>query len=205
MSSPSEPAATAGVKRPRSEDEESSNNSAARLDIKTETHLRLDLAASSDEDAEIAGKNGESGENDDGLESASGITESNTEPTGNEEIDEEEEEEEEDEEEDDDDVGVSRKAKRRRANQFLDIEAEVDDEEEDELDEDDEEAELLREQFILDDHVEKDTALPDATDDRLHREYDQRRQKAEDQDAEELAETLKQRACQGTNVERIER
>ncbi|KAM9940215.1 hypothetical protein OXX80_000325 [Metschnikowia pulcherrima] len=193
MSSPSESAPTAGVKRPRSEDEESSNNSAARLDIKTETHSRLDSAASSDEDAEIAGKNGESGENNDGLESASGITESNTEPTGNEENDEEEEDDEEDEEEDDDDVGVSRKAKRRRANQFLDIEAEVDDEEEDELDEDDEEAELLREQFISDDHVEKDTALPDATDDRLHREYDQRRQKAEDQDAEELAETLKQR------------
>lgn len=113
----------------------------------------------------------------------------------NDENDEEgegDEDEEGEEEDDDDDVGQTRKAKRRRANQFLDIEAEVDDEEEDELDEDDEEAELLREQFISDDHVDK-SELPDANDDRLHREYDQRRQKAEDQDAEELAETLKQR------------
>ena len=30
-------------------------------------------------------------------------------------------------------------------------------------------------------------------DDRLHRQYDNRRQQAEDQDAEQLAETLKQR------------
>lgn len=105
--------------------------------------------------------------------------------------DNEEEEDEEDEEEE-----PQQKKKRRRANQFLDIEAEVDDEEEDELDEDDEEAELLREQFIADDHVERDGnegAMPGPDDDRLHRQYDQRRQQAEDQDAEELAETLKQR------------
>lgn len=107
--------------------------------------------------------------------------------TNNEDLDDEEEED-----EDDDDVSLSRKAKRRRANQFLDIEAEVDDEEEDELDEDDEEAELLREQFLSDEHAEKGE-VPDANDDRLHRQYDQRRQQAEDQDAEELAETLKQR------------
>ncbi|KAF3985643.1 hypothetical protein FT663_05216 [Candidozyma haemuli var. vulneris] len=103
--------------------------------------------------------------------------------------DDEDEEEEDDEEED-----SPQKKKRRRANQFLDIEAEVDDEEEDELDEDDEEAELLREQFISDDHVEKHDGEPTRPDDdRLHRQYDQRRQQAEDQDAEELAETLKQR------------
>lgn len=94
----------------------------------------------------------------------------------------------------DDEDDLPRKKKRRRANQFLDIEAEVDDEEEDELDEDDEEAELLREQFISDDHVEKSEGEPTRPDDdRLHRQYDQRRQQAEDQDAEELAETLKQR------------
>lgn len=111
---------------------------------------------------------------------------------GEEGNDVDEDEEDEDDDEDDDDVSLSRKAKRRRANQFLDIEAEVDDEEEDELDEDDEEAELLREQFISDEHVDKGE-VPDANDDRLHRQYDQRRQQAEDQDAEELAETLKQR------------
>lgn len=122
-------------------------------------------------------------------------TEKIPEPSANgdaEKIDEDDDEEEEEDEEDE--VSLSRKRKRRRANQFLDIEAEVDDEEEDELDEDDEEAELLREQFISDDHIERDSAamaLPE--DDRLHRQYDQRRQQAEDQDAEELAETLKQR------------
>ncbi|GBL47957.1 hypothetical_protein [Candidozyma auris] len=105
-----------------------------------------------------------------------------------------EEDEDAEEEEDDDEESTSRKRKRRRANQFLDIEAEVDDEEEDELDDEDEEAELLREQFITDDHVDKQEGLPSRPDDdRLHRQYDQRRQKAEDQDAEELAETLKQR------------
>lgn len=51
---------------------------------------------------------------------------------------------------------------------------------------------FLREQFISDEHVDKGE-VPDANDDRLHRQYDQRRQQAEDQDAEELAETLKQR------------
>lgn len=106
----------------------------------------------------------------------------------------ENDDDEDDDDEDEDDVNLARKRQRRRANQFLDIEAEVDDEEEDELDEDDEEAELLREQFISDDHVERDEgALPRPEDDRLHRQYDQRRQQAEDQDAEELAETLKQR------------
>lgn len=112
---------------------------------------------------------------------------------GEEEEEDEEDEEEDEDDEDDEEVGGRRKKKSRRANQFLDIEAEVDDEEEDELDEDDEEAELLREQFISDDHVERDTNLPAPDDDRLHREYDQRRQHAEDQDAEKLAETLKQR------------
>lgn len=120
-------------------------------------------------------------ENDDGDESEEVRVDDDKELNDDEDVDDEEDE-------------LPKKKKRRRANQFLDIEAEVDDEEEDELDEDDEEAELLREQFISDDHVDKpegEPALPH--DDRLHREYDQRRQQAEDQDAEELAETLKQR------------
>ncbi|RLV96063.1 Transcription elongation factor SPT5 [Spathaspora sp. JA1] len=106
------------------------------------------------------------------------------------------EDDEDDEEEDEDEEEVTRKRKRRRggANQFIDIEAEVDDEEEDELDEDDEEAELLRQQFITEDHPDDgDISSKDHVDDRLHRQYDRRRQEAEDQDAEQLAETLKQR------------
>lgn len=100
----------------------------------------------------------------------------------------------EDDDEEDEEIG-SKKRKRRRANQFIDIEAEVDDEEEDELDEDDEEAEILREQFIADDQAraEEGEDLGAHQDDRLHRQFDRRRQEEEDQDAEELAETLKQR------------
>lgn len=124
-----------------------------------------------------------------------GVSEENDENDENEDEDEEDEDEEDDDEDDEDDAPAKRK--RRRANQFIDIEAEVDDEEEEELDEDDEEAELLREQFIADDRVETEDGRPsrpeDHTDDRLHRQFDQRRQEAEDQDAEQLAETLKQR------------
>lgn len=111
----------------------------------------------------------------------------------NDENEDDEDDDDDEEDDDDDNVGSSKKSKRRRANQFLDIEAEVDDEEEDELDEDDEEAELLREQFISDDPNEREANIPGHDDDRLHRQYDQRRQEAEDQDAEQLAETLKQR------------
>ena len=104
----------------------------------------------------------------------------------------EEDEDEDDEEDDEEDDDVPRKRKRRRgANQFFDIEAEVDDEEEDEIDEDDEEAELLREEFISDDKAEEGSR--EQVDDRLHREYDRRRQEVEDQDAEVLAQTLKER------------
>lgn len=109
-----------------------------------------------------------------------------------EEQDEDEEEEEDDEEEDEEDEVSSRRKRRRGANQFFDIEAEVDDEEEDEEDED-EEAELMREEFITDDHAPVETVEKMPQDDRLHRQYDNRRQQAEDQDAEQLAETLKQR------------
>lgn len=108
---------------------------------------------------------------------------SDTKDVDNEDNDDDDEEDEEEEEE------APRRKRRRAANQFIDIEAEVDDEEEDELDEDDEEAELIREQFISDDRAAEDGAR----DDRLHREYDLRRQEAEDQDAEELAQTLKEK------------
>lgn len=123
-----------------------------------------------------------------------GVGEENDGENEDEENDDDDDEEEDDEDDEDD---APSKRKRRRANQFVDIEAEVDDEEEEELDEDDEEAELLREQFIADDRVETADGRPtrpeEHTDDRLHRQFDQRRQEAEDQDAEQLAETLKQR------------
>lgn len=112
--------------------------------------------------------------------------EENEENDENEENEEESEEENENDDEDDD----LRSRKRRRANQFVDIEAEVDDEEDEEIDEEDEEAELLREQFLADD---KEAPETERQDDRLHREFDRRRQETEDQDAEALAETLKQR------------
>ncbi|ODV77116.1 transcription elongation factor Spt5 [Suhomyces tanzawaensis NRRL Y-17324] len=105
----------------------------------------------------------------------------------------EDDDEEEEEEDEDDDITNKKRKRRRAANQFVDIEAEVDDEEEDELDEDDEEAELLREQFISDDRDNAEGNDGDNQDDRLHRQYDRRRQEAEDQNAEKLAETLKQR------------
>lgn len=152
-----------GIKRPRDESDDESGFAPSSGGVKTE--------------GDSNAQSGQISEADDANEGGD---------------DDEENDDEEEEDDEDDDVGQSRKAKRRRANQFLDIEAEVDDEEEDELDEDDEEAELLREQFISDEHVDK-SEVPDANDDRLHRQYDQRRQQAEDQDAEELAETLKQR------------
>lgn len=109
---------------------------------------------------------------------------------GENEDENDENEDENDENNDDDEDQDLRSHKRRRANQFVDIEAEVDDEEEEEIDEDDEEAELLREQFLADD---KDAHEAEGQGDRLHREFDRRRQETEDQDAEALAETLKQR------------
>ena len=109
----------------------------------------------------------------------------------------EDEDDEDEEDEDENEPLANTRKRRRRANQFIDIEAEVDDEEEDELDEDDEEAELLREQFISDDRhldgLHDGAAGGDPSDDRLHRQFDRRRQEEEDQDAEKLAETLKQR------------
>ncbi|KAI5952025.1 SPT5 [Candida jiufengensis] len=106
-------------------------------------------------------------------------------------VQEDEEEDEDEDDEEEDEVSSRRRKRKRGANQYFDIEAEVDDEDEDEVDEDEEEAEMFREQFISDDHGAEDGS--ENRDDRLHRQYDRRRQEAEDQDAEQLAETLKQR------------
>lgn len=160
-----EPSPAAGVKRPREDDVDAAAGATPLSDANVDQQSGdVDQQSGNEDDANV--KN---------------------------EDEEDDEEEEEEEDEDEEDEIQSKKSKRRRANQFLDIEAEVDNEEEDDLEDDDEEAELLREQFISDDHVEKDTAVPNVDDDRLHRQYDQRRQQAEDQDAEVLAETLKQR------------
>lgn len=165
---------TSGV---HNEDQESENDFEGKTSDKAEGDF--------EEDSKSDRRDGE--QNEDG------------EDEGEDEEDDEEENEENEEEEDDEEEGEERgnrnqsKKRRRRANQFIDIEAEVDDEEEDELDEDDEEAELLREQFIADDNRLDGNEEEQNQDDRLHRQFDRRLQDAEDQDAEELAETLKQR------------
>ncbi|KAG2735960.1 hypothetical protein G9P44_000050 [Scheffersomyces stipitis] len=160
-------------------DEEVEEDEEQKLDIQKETGLKRTRS-----EAEI-----DVGDNDENINEKN----NNENEEGEDDDEEDDEDEDEDEDEDDDGVSTGRRRKRRRAgNQFIDIEAEVDDEEEDELDEDDEEAELLREQFIADDrHAGENEA--ESHDDRLHRQYDRRRQEAEDQDAEVLAETLKQR------------
>lgn len=105
-----------------------------------------------------------------------------------------EEEAEMDEEDFDDEDEVPRK--RRRGNQFLDVEAEVDDDEEE--DEDEEEAELLKQNFIQDDHVEhREDVTADAHDDRMHRKLDRTRDKIDEEDAQQLAEQFKQRYGRG--------
>lgn len=144
-----------------------------------------------DQNDQTSGQNESQNDRQTEGQSQSDNDEDNDNDNENDNNDNDDEEDEEDEDEDDEEEEDAPRRKRRRANQFLDIEAEVDDEEEDELDEDDEEAELLREQFI-DEHAERGDTR-DEHDDRLHRQYDQRRQQAEDQDAEKLAETLKQR------------
>lgn len=186
-----------GDKRPHSDDsgDESSNESLKKVPkFESDDHTRPkqeDDQNDSQDDGEVKDKGIP---NDDDSNKNRNTQKGDNDEEEDEDEDEEEDEDEDEEEEEENDVKKTQRKKRRRANQFLDIEAEVDDEEEDELDEDDEEAELLREQFISDDHVERDDGvIPRPDDDRLHRQYDQRRQQAEDQDAEELAETLKQR------------
>lgn len=174
------PAASAG-------DLHSNQNTEATLQLDAESSVLADASEELPQDDD---------DNEEAMQSRKQPIDGNNDEEDNDESDEDEDE---DDENDDDDEGNGlssnkKRRKRRAANQFIDIEAEVDDEEEDELDEDDEEAELLREQFISDDrggHVEEGEAGP--VDDRLHREYDRRRQEVEDQDAEKLAETLKQR------------
>lgn len=189
-----------GVKREREEDVDSHPS---KVPKKEETSMVRDLNTDDATPPFSSAQDAESESNDTNTQGSgskgdnAGDENEEREAEGGEIEDSENEDDDEDDEEDDDEeddrLGSSKKLKRRRANQFLDIEAEVDDEEEDELDEDDEEAELLREQFISDDHNEREADAPHLEDDRLHRQYDRRRQEAEDQDAEVLAETLKQR------------
>ncbi|CUM67254.1 uncharacterized protein PRCAT00004947001 [Priceomyces carsonii] len=184
-----------GSKRPLEDDE--SDNKEPQI-TKEEESLLQKMNKGDNESGNADVNDIENGETD-GVQEEHG-EESKAENEGEEEEEEEEEEDDDDEEEEDDDDDENdetvgrRKKKRRTANQFVDIEAEVDDEEEDELDEDNEEAELLREQFISDDRIDNEEGKDDEhQDDRLHRQFDRRRQEAEDQDAEKLAETLKQR------------
>lgn len=172
---------SSGDKRGLGNDEEDNNGRVEKMPK---------LEKDEDNDQNIIDTTEEQGEQDNG-EQDNGEEEEEEGGEGEEdEQDEQDEQDDEENEEEEEDVGNRRK-KRRRANQFIDIEAEVDDEEEDEIDEDDEEAELLREQFISDDREKGETG--EENDDRLHRQFDRRRQEAEDQDAEQLAETLKQR------------
>jgi len=93
--------------------------------------------------------------------------------------------EDEDEDDDEDDVGRPRKRfKRRRGNQFIDVEAEVDDEEDEE--------EPEEEDLAAEDAHPDDIDLPAGaeTDDRHHRELDRRRELAATLDAETQAKRL---------------
>lgn len=165
---------SASIKRPRSDSFDDQLSAEAKRATPSNNSFDEGFAGESDNDAAILGTDTLGADQDDD--------------------DQDEEEEDYEDEEEEDRSSVKKRKRRRAANQFVDIEAEVDDEEEDELDEDDEEAELLRQQFISDDrgeHIEEGAAGHE--DDRLHRQFDQRRQEAEDQDAEKLAETLKQR------------
>ncbi|OVF11402.1 putative transcription elongation factor [Clavispora lusitaniae] len=184
---------SAGVKRPRDEMENGPEAALKEENIdSTQAALTSEGPVEEDEEHNFETKQEDGDEDGESAQQELENADEDNDENGNDNDNENDEEDDDEDEDEDDDDDVSRR-KRRRANQFLDIEAEVDDEEEDELDEDDEEAELLREQFISDDHAEKETGGHGLEDDRLHRQYDQRRQQAEDQDAEELAETLKQR------------
>ena len=101
-----------------------------------------------------------------------------------------EEEDDEDEEEDPDDAGPTRKRRKRKGNQFIDVEAEVDDDEELEDDEDEE----READFVADTHPD-DEGLDAATerDDRGHRELDMKRQREVEMDAEKEAERLRRK------------
>ena len=209
-------------KRPREEEDEDENdrddveaNDGARIadrgnvkrpQIKTETGSEVDTIVGIDKNDNNTNNNNNIDDDDEEVEAGAEVQEDINEGNekGNEngdndndndkDDDEEEDDDDEEEEEEEEEEEVSNRKKRRNrgANQFFDIEAEVDDEDEDDAEEDDEEAEIFREQFISDDHTHGDEEAQHG-DDRLHREMDRRRQAEEDQDAEKLAETLKQR------------
>ncbi|RCK55421.1 Transcription elongation factor SPT5 [Candida viswanathii] len=147
-----------------------------------------------DEEFRRAADQEEEGEQEDGgeLQSQNQAKRPRQEDADDDEDDEEDDDDDDEDDEDDEDEVSNKRKRRRGANQFFDIEAEVDDEDEDD-DEDDEEAEILREEFITDDHAPLETVERVPQDDRLHRQYDNRRQQVEDEDAEKLAEELKQR------------
>jgi transcription elongation factor SPT5 len=111
-----------------------------------------------------------------------------------EEDDGEEEDEEDDEDEDsDEDGGTTRlrrpRKKQRRANMFLDVEAEVDEDEE-ELEEEDDD--LGGEDGFIQEHDLENEEI-DAGDDRRHRDLDRKRQEITDKDAERLAEEFREK------------
>lgn len=112
-----------------------------------------------------------------------------------EEEDEEDEDDEDDEdEEDEDEDGTTtrthrRPRKKRRANMFLDVEAEVDEDEE-ELEEEDDE--LGGEDGFIQEHDLENEEI-DVGDDRGHRDLDRQRQEITDKDAERLAEEFKEK------------
>ncbi|VVT46978.1 uncharacterized protein SAPINGB_P001483 [Magnusiomyces paraingens] len=113
------------------------------------------------------------------------------------EEEDEEEDEDEEEEEEEEEIGPSRRKRPRREarNQFLDVEAEVDEDEEDY--EEDEEGLLREDGFIQeDDHADYDEVS--ATDDRLHREVDRRREAIVEEDAEKLASEYKEKYGRST-------
>lgn len=111
-----------------------------------------------------------------------------------EEDEEDEEEDEDDEDEDEDEEGDAarphrRPRKKRRANMFLDVEAEVDEDEEELEEEDDDlggEDGFIQEQDLENEEI-------DAGDDRGHRDLDRQRQEITDKDAERLAEEFREK------------
>src|SRR5579862_143105 len=103
--------------------------------------------------------------------------------------DEDEEDDEEDEDEDEEDARPHKRRKQRRANMFLDVEAEVDEDEED-LEEEDEDL-VGEDGFIQEQDLEAEDL--DAGDDRQHRDLDRQRQEITDKDAERLAEEFREK------------
>ena len=104
--------------------------------------------------------------------------------------DERDEEEEEDEEDDDDDSRPNKKKRKQNnpRNRFLDVEAEVDDDEE-EIEDDDEGAGKDEEFIQYNDEPEESTKVIRGD----HNRFDRRERELEDQDAEKVAEELKER------------